>query len=162
MLWRDSGMFAWNKMAVTQSCLFYYAVYRESSSFTSKCYRNKGKTKEMFKFIAHCAFQKHANSEVQKPTDVCVFRCRQSFKRTSWEKEDYFKRSLFVIGGFQSVWCNEKKQWWSRLLNFRVRVFLKRAVGGKMFLDCFQLGLEKVKLFESVDRPSTTYKLVIM
>ena len=43
-------MFAWNKMAVTQSCLFYYAVYRESSSFTSKCYRNKGKTKEMFKF----------------------------------------------------------------------------------------------------------------
>ena len=106
-------MFAWNKMAVTQSCLFDYAV-RESPSFTSKCYRNKGKTKEMFKFIAHCAFQKHANSEVQKPTDVCVFRCRQSFKRTSWEKEDYFngfKRSLFVIGGFQSVWCNEKKQW---------------------------------------------------
>ena len=41
-------------------------------------------------------------------------------------------------------------------------MFLKRAVGGKMFLDCFQLGLEKVKLFESVDRPSTTYKLVIM
>ena len=71
MLWRDSGMFAWNKMAVTQSCLFDYAV-RESSSFISKCYRNKGKTKEMFKFIAHCAFQKHANSEVQKPTDVCV------------------------------------------------------------------------------------------
>ena len=44
-------MFAWNKMAVTQSCLFDYAV-RESSSFISKCYRNKGKTKEMFKFIA--------------------------------------------------------------------------------------------------------------
>ena len=42
-------MFVWNKMAVTQSCLFDYAV-RESSSFTSKCYRNKGKTKEMFKF----------------------------------------------------------------------------------------------------------------
>ena len=28
--------------------------------------------------------------------------------------------------------------------------------------DCFQLGLEKVKLFESVDRPNTTHKLVIM
>ena len=24
------------------------------------------------------AFHKHANSEVQKPTDDCVFRCRQS------------------------------------------------------------------------------------
>ena len=31
-----------------------------------------------------------------------------------------------------------------------------------MFLDCFQLGLEKVKLFESVDRPNTTHKFVIM
>ena len=27
-----------------------------------------------------------------------------------------------------------------------------------MFLDCFQLGLEKVKLFESVNRPNTTHK----
>ena len=26
----------------------------------------------------YCAFHKHANSEVQKPTDDCVFRCRQS------------------------------------------------------------------------------------
>ena len=24
-------------------------------------------------------FQKHANSEVQKPTDICIFHCRQSF-----------------------------------------------------------------------------------
>ena len=31
-----------------------------------------------------------------------------------------------------------------------------------MFLDCFQLGLEKVKLFESVNRPNTTHKLVVM
>ena len=29
-----------------------------------------------------------------------------------------------------------------------------------MFLDYFQLGLENVKLFESVDRPNTTHKLV--
>ena len=28
--------------------------------------------------IAYCAFHKHANSEVQKPTDDCVFRCCQS------------------------------------------------------------------------------------
>jgi len=26
----------------------------------------------------YCAFHKHANSEVQKPTDVCIFRCCQS------------------------------------------------------------------------------------
>ena len=26
----------------------------------------------------YCTFHKHANSEVQKPTDDCVFRCRQS------------------------------------------------------------------------------------
>ena len=26
----------------------------------------------------YCAFHKHANSQVQKPTDDCVFRCRQS------------------------------------------------------------------------------------
>ena len=37
---------------------------------------------------------------------------------------------------------------------------LKSAVGSKMFLDYFQLGLENVKLFESVDRPNTTHKLV--
>ena len=30
-----------------------------------------------------CAFQKHANYEIQKPTDDYVFRCRQSSKRTS-------------------------------------------------------------------------------
>ena len=23
----------------------------------------------------YCAFHKHANSEVQKPTDVCIFHC---------------------------------------------------------------------------------------
>ena len=39
-------------------------------------------------------------------------------------------------------------------------MFMKSAVRGKMFLDRFQLGLEKVKLFESVDRPNTTHKLV--
>ena len=26
----------------------------------------------------YCAFHKHANSEVQKPTDDCAFCCRQS------------------------------------------------------------------------------------
>ena len=32
-------------------------------------FQSKGKTKEIFKFIAYCSFQKQANSEVQKPTD---------------------------------------------------------------------------------------------
>ena len=30
------------------------------------------------RFIYYCAFDKHANSEVPKPNDDCVFRCRQS------------------------------------------------------------------------------------
>ena len=41
-------------------------------------------------------------------------------------------------------------------------MFLKSAVRGKMFFDCFRLGLEKVKLLESVNRPNTTHKLVVM
>ena len=41
-------------------------------------------------------------------------------------------------------------------------MFLKSAVGSKMFLDYFHLGLENVKLFESVDRPNTTHKLVTL
>ena len=28
--------------------------------------------------LTYCSFQKHVNSELQKPTDVSVFRCRQS------------------------------------------------------------------------------------
>ena len=40
-------------------------------------------------------------------------------------------------------------------------MFLKSAVRGKMFFDCFRLGLEKVKLLESVNRPNTTHKLVV-
>ena len=50
--------------------------------------------------IHYCAFHKHANSEVQKPTDDCVFRCRQSSLRTSQKTKLYFngfKRSRFVI-----------------------------------------------------------------
>ena len=43
----------------------------------------------------YCAFQKHPNSEVQKPTEVrvCVFRCRQS--SGLW----------FALGEFRSVLC---------------------------------------------------------
>ena len=37
----------------------------------------------------HYAFQKQANSEVQKLTEVCVFRCRQLSQRTSQETELY-------------------------------------------------------------------------
>ena len=32
----------------------------------------------VFDVTCYCAFHKHANFEVQKPTDDCVFRCRQS------------------------------------------------------------------------------------
>ena len=32
----------------------------------------------------------------------------------------------------------------------RVRVFLKSAVRGKMFLDCFQLGLEKLNFLKAL------------
>ena len=31
-----------------------------------------------FYYQLWCAFHKHANSEAQKPSDDCVFRCRQS------------------------------------------------------------------------------------
>ena len=50
--------------------------------------------------LLYCAFQKQANSEVQKPIDVCIFHCHRSSKRTSWETELYlngFTRSWFVI-----------------------------------------------------------------
>ena len=56
-------------------------------------YANEFETKERRKltklkincrnFIIYCTFQKHANSEVQKPTDSYVFRCCQSSKRIS-------------------------------------------------------------------------------
>ena len=32
----------------------------------------------MYMLVSYGAFQKHPNSEVQKPTDVCIFPCRQS------------------------------------------------------------------------------------
>ena len=48
----------------------------------------------------YCAFHELANSEVQKPTDDCVFRCRQSSLTVS--KGHGF---WFVIGGFRSVLC---------------------------------------------------------
>ena len=34
----------------------------------------------IFRLISYlyCAFHKHANCEVQKPTNDCIFRCRQS------------------------------------------------------------------------------------
>ena len=32
----------------------------------------------MYMFVSYGPFQKRANSEVQKPTDVSIFPCRQS------------------------------------------------------------------------------------
>ena len=58
----------------------------------------------------YSAFHKHANSEVQKPTDDCVFRCvdhlngplrKQNFTLTGSKGHG----SWFVIGGFGSVLC---------------------------------------------------------
>ena len=51
-------------------------------------------------FVFNCAFQKHANYEVQKPTDVCVLRYRQFFSPRrvspflSWD--DFHARSSFA------------------------------------------------------------------
>ena len=59
-------------------------------------------------FLNYCAFQKQANSKVQKPTKVCVFRCHQSPQWTSQETELYlngFKRSWFVICDWQILIC---------------------------------------------------------
>ena len=39
----------------------------ETRSTTTSCFK-----------VSYCAFDKHANSEDPKPTDDCVFRCRQS------------------------------------------------------------------------------------
>ena len=64
----------------------------------------KSDNKRKLLLLSYCAFHKNANSEVQKPTDDCVFRCR----RLSYETKLYFngfKRSWFVIGGFASVLC---------------------------------------------------------
>ena len=36
--------------------MFFWRCWWQSSSFTLKCSRNKGKTKEMFKCIAYCPF----------------------------------------------------------------------------------------------------------
>ena len=31
-----------------------------------------------WKSVLYCDFQKNANSEVQKPTSICIFHCQQS------------------------------------------------------------------------------------
>ena len=57
-------------------------------------------------FWYYCTFQKHMNSEVQKPTDIYIFRCPQSSEWTSQETRVYFnrlKRSWFVNCGFRTV-----------------------------------------------------------
>ena len=58
-------------------------------------------------FSSYCAFQKHGNSEVQKTTDIYVFRCHQSPLR----KQNFTTTGLkghglwFVISGFRSLLC---------------------------------------------------------
>ena len=50
-------------------------------------------------WFSYCSFHKHVNSGVQKPTDVCFFRCCQSSEQTSYETEVYsnaFKWAIMV------------------------------------------------------------------
>ena len=107
--------------------------------------------------LVYCAFHKHVNSEVQKPTDDCVFRCRQSSYWTSKETKLYFNRfkrswlvicdwwisicfvcfciSRFIACDHNYDWRQRKTQLWRQLLNFRVFVFVKSAVRFQAF--CF-------------------------
>ena len=60
--------------------------------------------------LTYCAFHKHANSEVQKSTDVCVFRCHNILsgplrKQTFTSMGSKGHGLWFVIGGFRSVLC---------------------------------------------------------
>ena len=113
--------------------------------------------------VIYCAFHKHADSEVQKLTDDCVFRCRQSSQRTSKETKLYFngfKRSwpvicdwwisirflCFCVSRFVACdhnydWRQRKTQLWRRLLNFRVRMFVKSAVSCFIIFYCISTAL---------------------
>ena len=51
-------------------------------------------------YFNYCAFHELGNSEVQKATDDCVFRCRQS-SLTGSKGHGFW----FVIGRFRSVLC---------------------------------------------------------
>ena len=53
-----------------------YSFSKQSPIFTLLAYH---RVKQMY----YCTFHKHANSEVQKPTDDCAFHRRQSSERTS-------------------------------------------------------------------------------
>ena len=102
--------------------------------------------------LTYCSFQKHVNSELQKPTDVSVFRCRQSSQFADLLRNrslpqrvqkvmvcdlwlvDFdpfcvflcFKVSLLVI--VMLIEGSEKCICEGGLSNFRVRVFLKSAL----------------------------------
>ena len=56
------------------------AEFETRSTIKFSCFKvdkDFGNIGVYLRFIYYCAFHKHANSEVQKPTDDCVFRCRQ-------------------------------------------------------------------------------------
>ena len=59
---------------------------------------------------SHCAFDKQPNSEVQKPTNVCVFRCRHSPPHPptpidSWTAEIF---CVHKIRKFHVVWSRDR------------------------------------------------------
>ena len=125
---------------------------RDSSCFVSSahCFSNRlslfCKMQQVnLKIHFYCTFQKHMNSEVQKPTNICNLRCCWSSWQTSQKTEIYFhkfKRSQFVISDWWIlihfecfcvsllVACSSKKHYCklSWLFNFRVDVLLKSAV----------------------------------
>ena len=100
--------------------------------------------------IFYCAFHKHANSEVQKAnwwlrfslvsiilTDLLGNKTYfKGFKRSKFVICDWwisihfvcFCVSRFVACDRNYDWRQRKTQLWRRLLNFRVRMFVKSAV----------------------------------
>ena len=95
--------------------------------------------------LLYCTFQKHANSEAQKLTDVCVLLSiiledllgnRSLLQRVQKVMVcDWWiliHRVCSCVSRFiacdRNDWRQQKTQLWRQLLNFRVRMFLKSAV----------------------------------
>ena len=77
----------WNRWTQHKNCPFHFVNlenerYGPEENFAKICQIKwnwiRSVKFEMVRIVFHRAFHKHANSEVQKPTDDCVFRCRQS------------------------------------------------------------------------------------
>ena len=105
--------------------------------------------------MIYCAFQKHANYEIQKPTDGYVFSLPSIILADPLENKTLLQRVQKVMYGICHWWisicfgcfcvsrlvaCDRNYDWrqrktqlWRRLLNFRVRMFVKSAVINSLF-----------------------------